>query len=45
MDLVATNLARCYAMGMTTLKQILLQKCWQLIFDFFLKFGAAKSVS
>jgi len=32
MHLMTTDLARCYAMGMTKLKQILLQKCWQLIF-------------
>jgi len=41
MHLVTTDLARCYAMQMIKLKQILLQKRLQLIFFYF---GAAKMV-
>ena len=40
MYLVTTDLARCYAIQMIKLKQILLHKRWQLIFFYF---GAAKS--
>jgi len=41
MQLMTTDLPRCYAVQMIKLKQILLQKRRQLIFLFY--FGAAKS--
>jgi len=36
MHLTTADLARCYAMQIIKLKQILLQKRWQLIFFYFL---------